>query len=69
MYITIMDYSTKTISKMVWDVVFEFTTTEQVEDLLVRCGFRLPQINYMITEDEPDYGGCIEVSDLLGDSV
>ena len=60
-----MDYSTETITKLVWDVVRP--TTEQVEILLERMGYHLSQIHYMTTEDEPDYGGVVEVSDVLQD--
>lgn len=65
MYITVMDYSTETVSKLVWDV--EEITTEKVEILLQSIGYNLSQIAYMTTVDEPDYGGCIEVSDILPD--
>ena len=63
MYITVMDFSTSTISKLVWDV--ESATTEQVEITLERMGFHLSQIAYMTTDDEPDFGGIIEVTDVL----
>ena len=58
-----MDYSTTTITKLVWDVVS--ATTEEVEALLDMIGYNLSQISYMTSDEEPDYGGCIEVSDIL----
>ena len=63
MYITVMDYSTKTITKLVWDV--EQAETEEVECMLEAVGYHLSQIAYMTTEDEPDFGGEVEVSELL----
>ncbi len=65
MYITVMDYSTTTISKMVWDV--ENATTQEVEILLEAVGYNLSQISYMTSEDEPDYGGVVEVTDIMPD--
>lgn len=62
MYITVMDYSDKTISKMVWDV--ESATTEEVEILLERAGFRMSQIAYMTSEEDVPVG-FIELSDLM----
>lgn len=63
MYITVMDYSTKTITKLVWDV--EQAVTEEVECMLEGIGYHLSQIAYMTSDDEPDFGGIVEVSDLL----
>lgn len=61
-----MDYSTKTVSKLVWDV--PTATNEEVEILLEAAGYQLSQIHYMTSEEEPDYGGgTVEVSDLLPD--
>lgn len=60
-----MDFSTSTISKIVWDV--ENANSEEVEILLMAMGYHISQIAYMKTEDEPDYGGLIEVSDILTD--
>ena len=65
MYITVMDYSRKNVTKLVWDV--EDATTEEVEILLESIGYKISQIAYLTTADEPDYGGCVEVSDLLPD--
>lgn len=65
MYITIIDFSTSTLSTLAWDADIETTDTDAVEELLCRCGYHLSQISYMATEDEPDYGGIVEVSDIL----
>ena len=62
MYITVMDFSTETITKLVWDV--ESATNEETEVLLERMGFHLSQISYMTTKDEPDIG-IVEVTDVL----
>lgn len=62
MYITVMDYSTSTITKLAWDA--ESATTEETEILLERMGYHLSQIAYMTTQDEPDFG-CVEVTDVL----
>ena len=62
-YITVMDYSTSTITKLVWDV--KSVTTEETEILLERLGYHLSQIAYMTTDEEPDFGGIVEVSDLI----
>ena len=66
MYITVMDYSTSTITKLVWDV--EDTESACVEMLLELMGYHLSQISYMVTEDEPDFGGIVEVTDVLNDA-
>ena len=63
MYITVMDYSTKTITKLVWDV--EQAETEEVECMLEAVGYHLSQIAYMTTNDEPEYCGEVEVAELL----
>lgn len=65
MYITVMDFSTETITKLVWDV--ENAESEQVEILLELMGYHLSQISYMTTKDEPEFGGVIEVTDVLSD--
>ena len=57
-----MDFSTETITKLVWDV--ESATNEETEVLLERMGFHLSQISYMTTKDEPDIG-IVEVTDVL----
>lgn len=62
MYITVMDFSTETITKIVWNV--EEAETEQVEILLELAGYHLSQISYMVTQDEPDCGE-VEVTDIL----
>lgn len=62
MYITVMDYSTKTIHTLAWNV--EKASTEEVEILLERCGYHLSQVSYMTSDEEPEYS-IIEVSDLL----
>ena len=62
-YITVMDYSTSTITKLVWDV--KSVTTEETEILLEHLGYHLSQIAYMTTDEEPDFGGIVEVSDLI----
>ncbi len=62
MYITVMDFSTGTITKLVWDV--ESASIEEMETLLERMGYHLSQISYMSTEDEPDVG-IVEVADVL----
>lgn len=64
MYITVMDYSTESITKLVWDV--ESAKTEEVECLLEAAGYHLSQIDYMVSDDEPDVG-IVEVSDILPD--
>ena len=33
--------------------------------MLEMIGYDLLQISYMTSDEEPDYGGCIEVSDIL----
>ena len=65
MYITVMDFSTKIITKLVWDV--EEATTEETEVLLEAMGYHLSQVSYMTTNEEPDFGGVVEVSDVLPD--
>lgn len=65
MYISVMDYSTKNIHTLVWDVVK--ATTEEVECLLETLGYNLSQVSYMTSDDEPEVG-VIEVSDLLDDT-
>ena len=62
MYITVMDYSTKNVATLVWNV--EKATTEEVEILLQGCGYHLSQIDYMTSEEEPEYS-IVEVSDIL----
>ena len=62
MYITVMDYSTKKVATLAWNV--ENATTEEVEILLERCGYHFSQIDYMISEEEPEYS-IMEVTDLL----
>ena len=62
MYITVMDFSNKTISQLSWDV--EDASTEDVEVILERAGFRISQIAYM-TSDEEIPVGIIELSDLI----
>ena len=64
MYITVMDYSTKNVATLAWNV--EKATTEEVDILLERCGHHLSQIDYMTSEEEPEYS-IVEVSDLLSD--
>ena len=59
MYITVMDYSTCTVTKLVQD-----KPIKNVEDLLQRCGYHLSEIAYMISEEEPQFG-LTEVSDIL----
>lgn len=66
MYITVMDFSTETITKLVWDV--EEAESEQVEILLERMGYHLSQISYMTTKDEPEFGGVVEVTDVLDEA-
>lgn len=65
MYITVMDYSTSTINKLVWDV--EDMESACIEMLLELMGYHLSQISYMTTEDEPDFG-IVEVTDILSDA-
>ena len=62
-----MDFSTETITKLVWDV--EEAESEQVEILLERMGYHLSQISYMTTKDEPDFGGIVEVTDVLQNAL
>lgn len=64
MYITVMDFSTETITKLVWNVE-EQPQTEEVECLLEAIGYHLTQIAYMTTDEEPVVG-LAEVSDILG---
>lgn len=63
MYVTVMDFSTSSVTTLAWDV--ETATDEEAEVLLERMGYHLSQVSYMLTEDEPDYGGVVEVSDVL----
>ena len=65
MYITVMDFSTTTVTKLVWDV--PSATTEEVEIMLEAAGYRMSQISYMTSDEEPDYGGVVEVSGVLPD--
>ncbi len=67
MYITVMDYSTESITKLVWDV--EEANSEQIEILLERMGYHISQIAYMTTTDEPDFGGVVEVTDVIPDAL
>ena len=64
MYITVMDFSTETITKLVWDV--QTANNEETEILLERMGYHLSQISYMTTEEEPAIG-LVEVSDVLSE--
>lgn len=64
MYITVMDFSTETITKLVWDV--PTANNEETEILLERMGYHLSQISYMTTEEEPAIG-LVEVSDVLSE--
>ena len=66
MYITVMDFCTETITKLVWDRDKDSVQTEEVECLLEGIGFHLSQIHYMTSDEEPDVG-LVEVSDLLSD--
>ena len=63
MYITVMDFSTETITKLVLDVE-EKPQTEEVECLLERCGYHLSQVAYMTTDEEPAVS-LTYVSDIL----
>ena len=67
MYITVMDFSTSTITKLVWDV--EKPSNEEVEALLEQMGYHLSQVSYMTTDEEPEFGGIVEVSDVIGNDV
>lgn len=67
MYITVMDFSTSTITKFVWDV--EKASNEEVKAVLEQMGYHLSQVSYMTTEEEPEFGGVIEVSDVIGGDV
>lgn len=67
MYITVMDFSTSTVTKLVWDV--EKASNEEVEALLESVGYHLSQVSYMTTEEEPEFGGIVEVSDVIGNDV
>lgn len=60
-----MDHSTTTITKLVWDVLT--ATNEEVEILLEKIGYHVSQVSYMTSEEEPDYGGVVEVNDLLNE--
>lgn len=64
MYITVMDFSTETVTKLVWDA--ESPTNEEVEILLERMGYHLSQISYMTTDEEPAIG-LVEVNDVLSE--
>ena len=66
MYITVMDFSTSTITKLVWDV--EKASNEEVEALLESVGYHLSQVSYMTTDEEPDVN-IVEVSDVIGNDV
>ena len=67
MYITVMDFITSTITKLVWDV--EKASNEEVEALLEQMGYHLSQVSYMTTDEEPEFGGIVEVSDVIGNDV
>ena len=62
MYITVMDFSTTTVTKLAWDV--EKASNEEVEALLESVGYHLSQVSYMTSDEEPDIN-IVEVSDLL----
>ena len=62
MYITVMDYSTTTVTKLAWDV--EKASNEEVEALLESVGYHLSQVSYMTSDEEPEIN-IVEVSDLL----
>lgn len=64
MYITVMDFSTETITKVAWNV--ESPANEEVEILLERMGYHLSQISYMTTDEEPAIG-LVEVNDVLSE--
>ena len=66
MYITVMDFSTSTITKLVWDV--EKASNEEVEALLESVGYHLTQVSYMTSDEEPDVN-IVEVSDVIGNDV
>ena len=67
MYITVMDFSASTVTKLVWDV--EKASNEEVEAVLEQMGYHLSQVSYMTTEEEPEFGGIVEVSDVIGNDV
>lgn len=62
MWIIVMDYNTGSVTKLAWDI--ESATSEEIEILLERIGYRMSEISYMTTEEEPVVG-LIEVSDIL----
>ena len=66
MYITVMDFSTSTVTKLVWDV--EKASNEEVEALLESVGYHLSQVSYMTSDEEPDVN-IVEVSDVIGNDV
>lgn len=66
MYITVMDFSTSTITKLAWDV--EKASNEEVEALLESVGYHLSQVSYMTSDEEPDVN-IVEVSDVIGNDV
>ena len=50
------------MTKLAWDI--ESATSEEIDILLERIGYRMSEISYMTTEEEPVVG-LIEVSDIL----
>lgn len=62
-----MDFSTSTVTKLVWGV--EKASNEEVEAILEQMGYHLSQVSYMTTEEEPEFGGIVEVSDVIGNDV
>lgn len=65
MYITVMDFSTSSVSKIAWDV--ESASSEEVEIVLEAIGYRLSDISYMTTIEEPEFALAVELSDILPD--
>lgn len=63
MYITVMDYCTSSVTKIVWDV--DSPKEEEVDILLEAIGYELTHICYMVTEEEPNLEGFIEVSEMF----
>lgn len=66
MYITVMDFSTSTVTTLACN--FELADSEAVESLLECCGYHLSQISYMTSNEEPEVS-TIKISDILSDET
>lgn len=62
MYIVVLDYDRQAVDRLAWDV--GSATRAEIEIMLEAFGYSLPDINWMATEEEPEYR-LVEVSDHI----